>query len=528
MNEKNLCPRSPQAVAILCAVALSVLAACGSSSPVAQDLGVGQVQEKPSSSDSSESLTQDDQELDSDTNADATADADPISEIDVGAGSTRQEVFDTFNASEQSCIKDRLGEDIFELVMKQTAISEDAREQWVAAIFSCSDFDTPRRQFLGGLMADIREGLGGEVEVSEDEWECLREWVIGLDEDDITVMLTQEDASAAALHLGAVACVPDQIVELVAIGMGVTASDLSDDERECLREWVGSLDEDDMTVIPTQEYDAAFAALGLGLIGSCVPDLFVEGMTVGMGVTASDRSNDEQECVRERVADVDPATLTAEDDAILGIAIFVVIACVPDLLFKGIADRRGVTARDLSDDERECLREWVDGLDKDDMTVMLAQEDDAVAAALGLTFIACVPNLLTQGMADAAPPTAECNTIADAGNRQDDHANTIEDATPLAVREAAEGAIDHDVDFDFFVFAAKAGQSYQIDVAPGTMRDPVVSLCDGEELLAYNDDYDGLAPRIYWEAPSWGPYYVKVEGWGTGTYTLTVTAESPL
>ena len=275
MNEKNLRPRSPQAFAILCAVALSVLAACGGSSPVAQDLGVGQVQEEPSSSDSSESLTQDDQELDSDTNADAIADADAISEIDVDAGTTRQRVFDTFNASEQSCIKNRLGEDIFELGMKQADISEDAREQWVTAIFSCSDFDTPRRQLLGGLMAEIREGLWGEVEVSEDEFECLREWVIGLDDDDVMVMLAQEDdASAATFVLGAIACVPDLLVGLVATGTGISAGDLSDDERECVHGWVDGLDEDDLMVMFAQEDDAAAAALGLTLF-AC---LFNQGM----------------------------------------------------------------------------------------------------------------------------------------------------------------------------------------------------------------------------------------------------------
>ncbi len=499
MNEKNLRPRSPQAVAILCAVALSVLAACGGSS---QDLGVG---------------------------ADADdADAETISEIDVDAGSTWQEVFDTFNAAEQSCIKDRLDEDIFELGMKQTAISEDTREQWVAAIFSCSEFDTPRRQLLGGIMADIREGIGGEVEVSDDEGGCLRDWAIGLDDDDVTVMLTQDDNAIAAAHsLGVIACVPDLIVELVTTGMGINASDLSDDERECLREWVIGLDEDDMTVIFTQEDDASAAAHSLGVI-ACVPDFIVEGMAVGMGVTAGDLSDDERECVQERIADVDPASLTAEDDATLEIAFFGAFACVPDLIVEGMAVGMGVNAGDLSDDERECLLEWVNSLDEDDMAVILTQEDDAASDALALTFVACMPNLLPQGMTGAVPPTAECNTIADAGNGQDDHADTIADATPLAVREAAEGTIDYDVDSDFFVFEAEADESYQIDVAPGTMRDPVVSLCDGEELLAYNDDYDGLAARIYWEAPSSGPFYVKVEGWDTGTYTLTVTAESPL
>ena len=335
-------------------------------------------------------------------------------------------------------------------------------------------------------MADIREELGGEVEVSDDEGECLREWVIGLDDDDVTVMLTQgDDPSAVALGLGLFACVPDLLVELVATGMGINASDLGDDERECLREWVDGLDDDDVTVMLAQGDDASAVALGLGIL-----------------------------------------------------------ACVPNLLIELVANMMGVNAGELSDDERECLREWVDGLDEDDMMVMLAQEDDASAAVLGLELIACLPDLLFEAMADADEgadppppvaegtpvplPTDECLANADAVNVEDEHANETEGATPLTVGEAVEGAIDYDVDFDFFVFEAEAGESYQIDVVPGTMWDPVVSLCDGDEELEYSDDYDGLAPRIYWEAPNSGPYYVKVAGWDEGTYTLTIAAETSL
>ena len=108
----------------------------------------------------------------------------------------------------------------------------------------------------------------------------------------------------------------------------------------------------------------------------------------------------------------------------------------------------------------------------------------------------------------------------------DDHANSEGDATAIRVGADVRGAMDYDGDIDFFRFQAERGQSYQIDVALGTLDDSELVLLDpdGRE-LAYNDDYgDTYASRLYWEAPSNGVYYVAVTGYGIGTYTLTVSS----
>ena len=58
-----------------------------------------------------------------------------------------------------------------------------------------------------------------------------------------------------------------------------------------------------------------------------------------------------------------------------------------------------------------------------------------------------------------------------------------------------------------------------------TLGDSLLALfdLDGSE-LAYNDDHgDSFASRIVWEAPGSSNYYVEVGGYGTGSYTLTVT-----
>ena len=107
----------------------------------------------------------------------------------------------------------------------------------------------------------------------------------------------------------------------------------------------------------------------------------------------------------------------------------------------------------------------------------------------------------------------------------DDHGNDIDDATAIRVGADVRGALGYDGDFDYFRFQAERGQSYQIDVALGTLDDSVVSLVDSDGgWLDTNDDYgDTLASRLYWTAPSSGERYVAVEGYGIGTYTLTVS-----
>ena len=107
----------------------------------------------------------------------------------------------------------------------------------------------------------------------------------------------------------------------------------------------------------------------------------------------------------------------------------------------------------------------------------------------------------------------------------DDHGNSEGDATAIRVGADVRGALDYDDDIDFFRFQAERGQSYQIDVALGTLDDSIVELYDVDwSFLDSSDDYgETYASRLYWEAPSSGERYVAVYGYGTGTYTLTVS-----
>ena len=106
----------------------------------------------------------------------------------------------------------------------------------------------------------------------------------------------------------------------------------------------------------------------------------------------------------------------------------------------------------------------------------------------------------------------------------DDHGNSEGDATAIGVGADVRGTLDYDDDIDYFRFQAEQGQSYQIDVALGTLYDPKLDLFDSDgSFLDTNDDYgETYASRLHWEAPSFGERYVAVKG-GTGTYTLTIS-----
>ena len=279
---------------------------------------------------------------------------------------------------------------------------------------------------------------------------------------------------------------------LSSLGAGV---DIGDDDRACLREQITDVDVSAVIAATAEGNDTLTEALSLEML-SCFPDLFITEITAALGVEFDQLGDDEQACLQKWVSDNIPAILAGEDDDTFNAAIADMIACAPDLLFiTPIVAEFGVELDELGDDERTCLREWVSD---NAPTVLAAAENDTLATAIGFEMIACAPDLFI-----------------------DDHANVFADATPLTVGEAATGTIDYEADVDWFVFQAQEGESYQIDVVPDTMSDPEVSLYDGEEnWLDYNDDYNDLAPRIYWQALTSATYYIEVAGYDTGTYKL--------
>ncbi len=135
-----------------------------------------------------------------------------------------------------------------------------------------------------------------------------------------------------------------------------------------------------------------------------------------------------------------------------------------------------------------------------------------------LGLLQCLPDLILDALSAFAGDDAF----------PDDHADRLEDATPVGVGEAVAATMDYPGDIDFFLFDAERGEAYQIDVAPDDFWDSTATLYDGKgSLLEFNDDHgDSLASRIVWTAPASESVYVAAASWWeTGTYTLTVTRQ---
>ena len=115
----------------------------------------------------------------------------------------------------------------------------------------------------------------------------------------------------------------------------------------------------------------------------------------------------------------------------------------------------------------------------------------------------------------------------------DDHGDTLADATGIPVGEAAEGTLDHGLDYDYFWFAAEANQGYRISISYG---DDVGHLPlrlyypDGRRAYQEQRQQRGeVNGQSYLYVPSTsGKRYFSIESsvGAVGAYTVAVRRES--
>ena len=130
----------------------------------------------------------------------------------------------------------------------------------------------------------------------------------------------------------------------------------------------------------------------------------------------------------------------------------------------------------------------------------------------------------------------------------DNHGNEQTTATMIAVGEEIEGSLNYLGDTDYFVFAAEAGTSYQIDLygdfgwafllalIPSSEenyadRTSQIVLYDsaGMELQSAELSLISITPGIItWEATVAGDYYISLGDWEIGDYTLSVNGPDDL
>ena len=369
---------------------------------------------------------------------------------------TWQELFDDFSPAEQDCIRTEV-EGELDLLLGEQAMTGDVTD-WQVSFFECLTPETARSVYASVLVAGMVDDE--TYDVTEQEIQCLSEWVEDADVHRLIRGAADDDLTVFGEMLsGVIPCLADFFMSEFLTGMGIDPGAMTDDEITCLNEWAAGYDWSNVMTAMVEE--------DLGILGELFPGL---------------------------------------------------IGCAPGPFLALFFEDFSVDLDALTDEEKECLEDWLIDLDWDAVVsattaATFAEEDEAyglLAEAFGL--LACVPDL-------------DLDEIVDFGDT-DDPADGFSDATRIGVGESIGGVIGAAYTVDLFELTADAGQFYQIDVALGTLEDSMLTIydADGRE-VAYNDDYGGgSASRILWEAPATGDYRIFVSGFGTatGSYTLTV------
>jgi hypothetical protein len=421
----------------------------------------------------------------------ATAPATPApSSADIEVAITRdttwQDLFDTLSATEQSCMRAELGAELQGLLARALLSAGVTPDSEIVA-YSCLAPATAHAVIREILLLSIRE-LG--FEANDDEVACLEEALVRTD---IAALVAgeEDDTSVAEFTRSYITCMPDVWVGIFASNVGLDIDELSEAERACLRdlfldaaEDISSLDDSDLVIGFLECVPSLADELGGG-----APDDRTEALLAATPVTVG-------ESVDGVVSDTsDSYYFTFEAEQGVFYEIDVALGTLSDSVVT-LYDHAG-ELRDVNDDHGDSFASRITW----EATYSGTHYIEVYGYDTG-------SYTLTVSVSEGA---------ADEGARA---ATTVVVGTPVG------SVLDHDGDLAVFVFDARQGQLYQVDVLLGTLPDSAVAVYDpsGNE-VAYNDDYaDSLASRVWWEAPVSGSYRIEVWGYGTGTFTLALVA----
>ena len=297
-----------------------------------------------------------------------------------------QEVFDLLSASEQTCIRDALKDD-FDLILESPILSGPDGD-W--QIFPCLTPEVARYVFVETVIVGMLMDEEAGFDAGEGHADCLRESVAGMDVIAIVKATSGvgEETGLGGLYELMATCLPEFFLNNFLAEMGVRWEDLQGEEAACLRESFSELD-----------WDAVFAdaagpdAMFAGMVGAfielfrCSPTMFLS-MAFETEVEITDQ---EAACVREFLADFDPmALLAGMDEAAWIEESFDFFACVPALFLAEVA---GISVENLAEEEKACLRDWANDVDRAALAQALATGDDdpTALAQFAPELVACMP-----------------------------------------------------------------------------------------------------------------------------------------
>jgi len=283
-------------------------------------------------------------------------------------------------------------------------------------------------------------------------------------------------------------------------------------EQECVEEVEGTVE---MAVLSfdrgvSHEDAARFSCLervtARSLMVASLLHQFQEGEEVRV-------PEDEANCLRDLVFAFNIAQVVASlvpdstNQLPAGVFLAEVFKCTPSALFPVIGSQSENERRQRID----CVRGVIHGLRPEMMVAMLNDESSSEIDVFLDGLWECSNFAPLEELLDE--PVLPCPD-------GDDHSDGLEDATTIATGDKIRGELECRGDIDFFKIEVATDMVYKVTVDLDTLDDfhLTVSRPDLSEVTRNDDTF---ASQVVWESKSSGAHYLKVDGYGTGTYTLS-------
>ena len=297
-------------------------------------------------------------------------------DVELNADAVWREIFDKLPATEQSCIRDALGDDHEAVLVRPVLPEGSSLDKRQVPIYNClgAEIANPILLFITLTFIEMFTG------VSDEEVPCLQELIAGMEMTDL-VETYYGSPENDEFMVDLISCVPGL---LFSFGMSQTGwlkpEYFSGEELYCISDLTSGADRE--TILAALDDSPESEKFSESLL-TCLPDLNMQIALAMFQMGLKDLTEDETYCLKEKDWDVE-----REDDLSSNVA-----SCVPYLFIRSMLANLGKTLEDLTDEERSCVFEQTDDIGLTDESVTPEEEvhySEAIAAQ-----ISCVPGLMS-------------------------------------------------------------------------------------------------------------------------------------
>ena len=298
-------------------------------------------------------------------------------EVQIDSDTTWLKLFDTLSATEQSCIRNSLDNDLDWVLDKPIWPVGSYRDEREVSIYACLKPGIADSIFLFVAKAFIEM----HTEVKDEQVSCLRYLISG---NDVTVLVEAyyDPSRTSEFMANLISCVPDLLFSWMISQSGwLKAEYFSDGERSCYGRLAAEADQAAIIAVLNESPESEGFAESLL---SCLPDFTIQFALATFQLGLDDLTDEESSCLRGKDWEGEDEVYVYSSN---------VAACVPYLLIRLMLATSGKTLEDLTDSERSCLLEQTDDIGLTDESV--TPEEELVYSKAIADQLSCVPGLMS-------------------------------------------------------------------------------------------------------------------------------------